>query len=454
MSRTNWKKIFDDNRERFIDEWSLFLSYPSISTDPKHSQDCEDCAKWLTEHLATLGLQSETLATTGKSVVYGKVAGQQQKTALFYGHYDVQPVDPLELWETDPFKPELRDGRLYARGAQDNKGQLFAFVKALEMLVAKNALGPSIKVLIEGEEECGSVALTEALPAWKERLASEQLLVSDSGTRAAGLGTICMGLKGLVSCTVTLKGASKDLHSGYHGSLAPNPALQIARLVATLHGEDGRIMIDGFYDSLHEASKRERDLANKCFLNASEYEKLVGVKPVAGESGFSLAERFGFRPTIDINGIHSGYDGPGVKTVLPSYASCKLSARLVAGQDPEVTLKLIVKHLQKHKPDGLALEISEEEIGGPALLLNLDGPGIARAAKTLKELTGQEVDYSWIGASIPIVSALAEVSGAEAVLAGFGLEEDNIHAPNESFMLSQFEQCFLYYCKLLENDQY
>ncbi len=446
------QQIYDENRERFIEEWKEFLRFPSISADPAYSDDCQRCADWLTSHLSDLGFQTELIETVGQPLVYAEYKGKPDRpTILYYGHYDVQPVDPLELWDSPPFEPEQRGDRLYARGAQDNKGQTIYVLKALETLLKQDALHCTVKLFLEGEEETGSYGISSAIPKLVEqgRLQGDVLMVCDTGAVAAGVSTITMGLRGIVYLQADLHGISHDLHSGSHGGIVKNPATELARLVETLHDQNGRIAVKGFYDGVSDIDPEDRKLANASPFNASDYEKQIGVPPVGGESEFTPVERKGFRPTIEVNGFHSGYGGPGSKTIIPDSAFVKLSSRLVGQQDPQKSLDRLVTHLEEHAPDGLKLTISDKGVGGPALMLSSQSPVIQQASEVLKQLSDKPTVYSWEGGSIPVVSSLAQASGAEPLLVGFGLSEDRIHAPNESFSIKQFELGFLYATMML-----
>ena len=438
-------RAFEDGRERYLAEWSDFLRFPSISAEPAHAGDCVRCADWLTDHLGRIGFAAERLDTPGRPVVYGVREGKPGRpVVLFYGHYDVQPVDPLADWTTPPFEPALRGDRLYARGAQDNKGQVFYVVKALEHLLAANALDATVKVLIEGEEENGSGGLGAMIPRWGDRLKSDILMVCDTGGVDSGAPTVTMGLRGIVFVDFALDGPDHDLHSGVHGGLAPNPALGMAQVLAGLHRADGSVAVDGFYDGVQPPTDRERALANRNPVDAAAYRRDTGADPVAGEAAYTPRERVGFRPTLEVNGVHSGYGGPGTKTIIPAAAEAKLSARLVPGQDPKDTLGAILRHLERHVPRGLRLRIRETQMAGPGFRLDADSPLVARADAVLRRISGRDTAFLWEGASVPIVSALAAATGAEPLLVGFGLEADRIHAPNESFSIDQFRSGFLY----------
>ncbi len=450
MDLSNLKEIFDKNCERYIDEWKELLRFQSISTGVSHIEECVQCAQWLADHLQEMGLEAKILATDTKPIVFAEKKGLPEKPViLFYGHYDVQPADPLDKWDAPPFEPTLKDGRLYARGAQDNKGQLFYVIKAIETLIENDAMDSTIKIIIEGEEESGSQAIIAGLPHWKDLFKADVLLVSDTGTVHSGAPTIIMGLRGLAYLTVTLSGPSHDLHSGTHGGTAPNVATEMARLLSTLHKADGSIAIDNYYDTVTAPTALEKSLADTVHFDSEYYKEQTGVLPTAGEPEFSPSERTGFRPSIDINGMQSGYNGAGVKTIIPASATAKISARLVPDQDPAQTLEQIIKHLKLHTPAGLTLEISDEGSSGPGFRLDPESRSARTAKEVLSELSDKETAFLWEGASIPIINDLSRVSGAEPLLVGFGSEHDNIHAPNESFSIDQFKLGYLYSAQII-----
>lgn len=437
--------LFEANRDRYIAEWKDLLAFPTVSADPDCDRDCAACADWLVRHLRQIGFDARPIPTAFKPLVFAERRGRPGKpVVLFYSHYDVQPVDPLDQWLTPPFQPTLKGDRLFARGAEDNKGQLMAALKAMETLIARNALDATVKVIIEGEEESGGRGITESLPRLKEFLKADILMVADTGMAGPGIPTLVMGLRGIIHLTVLLEGPRHDLHSGLHGGVAPNPATELARLIATLHHPDGRIAVEGFYDSLPAPTDKERTMANAVPFTASAYLEQTGVSPLAGEKPFTPAERLGFRPCLEVNGMVSGYGGPGMKTIIPSRASAKISARLAAGQDPRLCLDRLIRHLKQHAPAGLALSIPEQGVGGAGFKLDTDSPVVRKAGTILESLMHRPPVFLWEGASIPIVSTLSQVSGAEPLLVGFGLEEDKIHAPNESYSLEQFRLGYLY----------
>ncbi len=446
------QKIFTTEKEQFVTDWKKFLEFESISTDPTYNAKCLECADWLKEHMGDIGLQAEILKTPTKPVVFGEYnAGDAKPRVLFYGHYDVQPVDPVEEWRSPPFTPELRDGRLYARGAQDNKGQVMFFLKAVETLIKNNALDVSLAVIIEGEEECGSGGIAEAMSDWKSKLKSDVLMLCDTGSRSADVCAITMGLRGIAGLTVKLTGPRTDLHSGVHGGVAPNPSQAMAKLLASLHDENGRIAVPGYYDDVATPNREDLELANSVNVPDEFYQAMSGVKPLGGEKELTFAEKRGFRPTVEINGIHSGYGGPGMKTIIPRDAIAKISTRTVPDQDGAKALEKIEAHLVANAPEGLELTIEQREVGGPSVRVSSKSRVIEKAREVLSDLPVGDVELMWEGASIPIVAELAKVAEAEPLMVGFGLEEDNIHAPNESFSLEQFEKGFLFAASFLAN---
>jgi acetylornithine deacetylase/succinyl-diaminopimelate desuccinylase-like protein len=445
MTKLELQRLFDADLDRYLDGWRRFLAFPSISTNPENDADCDACADWLAGQLRALGFTTRLIPTRAHPAVFAERAGRPgAPTVLFYGHYDVQPVDPLALWTTPPFEPTLRNGRMFARGAQDNKGQVFAALKGIEALLASQALPCTLKVLIEGDEETGQLPLLDALAADKTDLRADIVMVADTGTVASGAPTLTMGLRGIIHMTALLRGPGHDLHSGTHGGRAPNPTHGAARLIASLHDASGRVTVAGFYDGVQEPSAEERRLANAPGFDAAWYEKTTGAPPLGGELGYTPVERTGFRPAIDVNGVHSGYGGAGSKTVIPAEALIKLSARLVPGQDPVRILHLLAEHLRRHTPPGFHLDITESGAGGPAVRVPLDSPAVRLAREVLGELATQPTAFLWEGASVPILSHLPTLAGGAPLLVGFGSEEDRIHAPDESYSLDQFRLGFLY----------
>lgn len=413
-----------------------FISFKSISAESKYQSECVSCAQWLAEYLKSFGASVE-LIEAPKPIILGKI-GKGEKRTLVYGHYDVQPVEPLSLWNTDPFNLTEKDGRVYGRGAQDNKGQLWYVIQAVK--AKANELKEEVIFLIEGEEECGSKSLSNLLPSLRDKIRADTLLVCDTGTLDERVGAITMGLRGIAHLEIQIKGPSKDLHSGVHGGVAPNPAAALVKLLDSLHDENGRISIPGFYDSVIEPTKQEIELAEKFEIPEAMYKSLTGVLPFGGERGKSIALRRGFLPTIEINGLKSGHLDEGSKTIIPSLANAKLSIRLAYDQDPKDTLDLVIGYLKLQTPLGLEFSVVESCAAGRALRAPIESDAVKRATNSLKETTGVDPLFIWEGASIPVLVSLTEISGAVPVLVGFGLEEDSIHAPNESFKISQWEK--------------
>ena len=445
MNVTQLQSAFDSHQDRFIREWQEFLRFPSVSTNPDKAADCAACARWLAAHLEPMGFTTRLIPTASHPLVFAERPGKPgYPTVLFYGHYDVQPEDPVDLWKTPPFEPTLVNGRMYARGAQDNKGQLFAAIKAIETLVRSGSLNCTLKLLIEGDEETGQMPIVPVLQREKAALKADIVMAADTSAVSSGAPTITMGLRGIIHLTAVLSGPDHDLHSGVHGGRIPNPANALCRMVASLHQPDGRVAVPGFYDGVREPTAEERKLANAETLDPAWYKSVTGVLPVGGEQQYTPVERSGFRPAIDLNGIHSGYGGAGSKTIIAARAMAKISARLVPGQEPGVILKAIIDHLQQQVPAGLTLEITEQGIGGSAVRVDLASPAVTVARSVLGEISPLPTAFLWEGASIPILSHLPRLAGGDALLVGFGSEEDNIHAPNESYSLAQFRMGFLY----------
>ncbi len=452
MNLSLLKNDFENRQSELSEDWMTFLRFPSISTDPANRKDCTACVEWLAERLRRSRFDVQVVPTTANPFLFAeRLISTDVPTVLVYGHYDVQPVDPVDAWTSPPFEPEWRDGRLYARGAQDNKGQVFYTLAAIETLIASGELNLNLKILIEGDEECGSTGLGAELQSWQSRLHADVLMVPDVLTVASGDPTIIMGLRGIVNLNLELHGADHDLHSGIHGGVAPNPAQGVAQLTASLFAQDGQVAVPGFYDGVEPPSPLERELAEAVSFDTDAWLAQIGTTPDGGMRKLPPYERIGFQPSLDVNGIHSGYGGSGMKTVIPSAAQLKLTARLVPGQDPEKILDAISTHMFRHAPPGLRLTISDRGIGGPGFRLNPRSDGISKAKNALREvIPDKPVVFLWEGASIPIISRLADVAGADPLLVGFGHETDCIHAPNESFSMAQFKSGFLYTALMLQ----
>jgi len=445
------RTYFEQNRETILADWFELLRIPTIGTDRMRLRDCSHCTAWLKKFLRPLGFDTDIRLTKGQPILLAERPGKPgAPVVLFYGHYDVQPADPLELWKSPPFEPELRDGRVYARGAADNKGQFFAFLQGVAALLASGAQLPTIRLVLDGEEESGSDGLLANLHAWRQNLQADVMMVSDSDVHPSGRPAIVVGLRGVIHLTVTLRGAIRDLHSGTHGGIAPNPAAGMARLLASLHDEHGRIAVPGFLECVTPPTPQDLEFANAEPFDAAKYEHEIGVAPVGGEAGLSATERMSFRPTVEVNGVHSGYGGPGSKTVIPALAIAKLSARICPGQSPRESCEQLVEHLRAHCPSGLIIAFDEITEGAPALRLPIQTPLMRMAEEVLKQIDPRGPVFQWMGASIPVIGALRDVSGASPLLVGFSREEDAIHSPNESFGLDQFQSDMAYTCLMLD----
>ncbi|MBO5941023.1 MAG: M20/M25/M40 family metallo-hydrolase [Kiritimatiellae bacterium] len=437
----------DKPSSRELSEYFELLKFPTVGADPMHLRDCVQCAMWLKRWLEKIGAEAQLLLPQGESVlnapppvVFAERPGDEgSPSILFYGHYDVQPPDPLNEWQSPPFEPTEKDGRVYCRGAQDDKGQFFSFLCGLrDFLETHKGPFPTLKFLLEGQEESGSHAIGKIAADLGERLRANVLLVCDTGAAADLQPAIVAGLRGVSHFTVCLKAANCDLHSGRYGGIVPNAALGMAQLMSSLHNPDGSIAVRGFCDKIEPPTSDELAAAEAAAMSDGDYEKETGVAPVGGETGLSITQRNSFRPTIEVNGIHSGYGGPGSKTVIPCEAMAKLSMRLVPGQNPEECMKLVERHLRQNTPKGMKMEIEDVTGDAPAMRLPLKSPVFRLAASVLEEMDPRGAVFQWDGASIPIVSTLARISGAAPLLVGFGQGEDRIHSPNESFSWRQF----------------
>lgn len=431
-----------EHRTRFYEELDDFLRIPSVSAKSEHEGDVRRAARWVQGQLTAAGLEAEVKDTPGHPVVLGewRGAGPDAPTVLVYGHYDVQPPEPLELWESPPFEPAIRDGRIYARGAADDKGQLFVHVKALEAhLAARGRLPVNVLVLAEGEEEVGSPNLAPFVRDHRERLRADVVVISDSAMFAPGTPSLLFSLRGLAYFEVHASGPSSDLHSGAYGGAVPNPANALARVLADLHDEDGRIAVRGFYDDVAEPPPEVLDGMRRLPFDADEYAREAGTAPVGGEAAHTPLERLWMRPCCDVNGLLSGYTGEGAKTVLPARAMAKVSFRLVPDQTPERVRRLMEAHLAQAAPPGIELHLVELH-GGRPWRASLGGPAFDAASRALERSFGARPVIAGEGGSIPIVVELEEILGAEALLLGFALPGANMHAPNEWFATDCFEK--------------
>ena len=428
------------NRDRYLEELKGFLAIPSISALPQHAGDVKRCADWCVEEMRRIGLQNVRLIDTpGNPVVYGDWLGAEgAPTILFYGHYDVQPVDPLELWESPPFEATVRDGEIYARGSADDKGQVFMHFKAVEAHLKQNGRLPvNIKFILEGEEEVGSVNLDDFIRAHKGELGADVVVISDSGMFARGVPSICYGLRGLVYFQLDLRGSSTDLHSGSFGGAVANPAMVLAQVLAQMKDRGGRIKIPGFYDDVVALQEEERKAWASLPFNEKQYKKDFGVPKLFGESGYTTLERTWARPTFEVNGLLSGFTGEGAKTVLPAIAMAKVSMRLVPNQSPDAIARLFEEYVKKVTPKTVELKVTRMH-GGKPWMTSYDNPFVQAAARAIEKGFGQKPVLTREGGSIPVVSTFQEELGLPSVLFGVGLPDENAHAPNEKLDVANF----------------
>lgn len=434
-------KYIRDNRARYIDELKEYIRIPSISTLKSNIPDIKKCSKFVADSLKKAGMKKvKIIPTSGHPLVYGEWMGAPGKpTVLIYGHYDVQPVDPIELWKSPPFEPVIKSGKIWARGADDNKGQNFIHIKSVEAyLKTLGKLPVNVKFLIEGEEEIGSESLEKFLKQNKKLLKCDSVLISDTSMYGPGIPTINYGLRGLCYMEVELTGPDRDLHSGSFGGGIANPINELAKIIAKLVNGDGKITIPEFYKDVKKLTKKERENYKKLKYSDRELMKEYKVKALQGEKGYSTLERISGRPTLDCNGIVGGFIEEGAKTVLPSKASAKISMRLVPDQDPKIIAKLFTKYVKSLAPKSVKVDVKELH-GGLPIVMSLNDKAISAASKAVAKAFGKETVFTREGGSIPIVVDFAKQLKAPVVLMGFGLETNNIHSPNEHFVLKNFE---------------
>jgi len=428
------KTYIDQNKDRFINELLDLLRIPSVSADPKYKNDVLRTAQEVEKRLIEAGADKvEICPTKGYPIVYGeKFLDAKLPTVLVYGHYDVQPADPLDLWTSPPFEPVIKDGKIYARGACDDKGQMYMHVKAFETMLKTNSLTCNVKFMIEGEEEVGSDNLGTFVAANRERLKADIILISDTAMIANDIPSIDTGLRGLSYLEVEVTGPNRDLHSGVYGGAVANPINILAKMIASMHDENNHITIDGFYDKVAELSKAERDELGKAPFNEAEYKKHLDIAELHGEKGYTTTERTGIRPTLDVNGIWGGYIGEGAKTVLPSKAFAKISMRLVPNQVSDEITQLFINHFHKIAPKSVKVEVRPHH-GGEPIVIAMDSPAFRAASRAMEEAFGKKPVPTRGGGSIPIVALFKKELGLDSVLFGFGLDSDAIHSPNEHY---------------------
>ncbi|MFN8475688.1 MAG: dipeptidase [Anaerolineae bacterium] len=429
-----------EHQRQALGELIQLLEFPSISAQPVHASDVRRAAEWLATHMRSIGLMNVTLhPTAGHPLVYGDwLHAPGKPTILIYGHYDVQPIDPLNLWSSDPFEPLERAGNLYGRGTADDKGQAFATLKAVEAyLKTCGALPVNVKFILEGEEETGSAHLTPFIEANVPLLAADAVLICDSAWVAPDAPTLIYGLRGLTYVELEVVGPSQDLHSGAFGGPIYNPIQALCDILAHLKDDQGRVQIPGFYDRVRPLSDEERHELARIPFDEAEFRKVTGVPAMAGEAGYSIIEQLGARPTLDIHGIIGGYTGPGAKTIIPSRVAAKISMRLVPDQDPEEIADLFAAEVKRLAPPTVRVNVRRFHAASPAIV-DRDTPALRAAARALETAFGKPVLFARDGGSIPVVTDFDRCLGAPTVLMGFGLPDDNIHAPNEKFALAQF----------------
>ena len=432
------------NKSHFIEELKSFLSIPSVSTQPAHQAHIHQAAQFVKEKLLAAGCDTAYLINTSDfPLVYGeKFIDPQYPTVLVYGHYDVQPPEPFELWTSEPFNPVIKDNKIFARGASDDKGQLYIHIKALETMLALESLPCNIKFLIEGEEEVGSDSLTHYLQDANNHplLQADIVLISDTGILSTEQPSIDISLRGIISLEITLTGPNRDLHSGAYGGAVHNPIHALCQLISQLHNADHQVTIPGFYDNIVELTVDQKAQLKNTPFDLAAYQENLGIAQVVGETGYTTLERIGIRPSLDVNGIWGGYTGIGTKTIIPSTAHAKITIRLVPGQEPLEIIASLSNYLMALTPAGTDIKIEKGTQAHRAVVINEHNIAFKAAQKAFEEVWGKTPISHSVGGSIPIVSSFKEQLGLDTILMGFGLASDNVHSPNENFSLLHFER--------------
>jgi acetylornithine deacetylase/succinyl-diaminopimelate desuccinylase-like protein len=438
MSQT-WKDYQEKNKDRFLNEMMDLLRIPSVSAKSEHKDDMQKCADAVKASMLAAGCdRAEVMATDGHPVVYGeKIIDPSKPTVLVYGHYDVQPAEPLELWHSGPFEPTIKDGKVFARGSADDKGQFYMHIKALETLVQTNTMTTNIKFLIEGEEEVGSPNLGKFVAANKALLKADVILISDSSLLSMENPSLDTGVRGLSYIEVEVTASGRDLHSGTYGGAVANPIVILSKMIASCHDENNHITIPGFYDDVVVATAEERELINRAPFDENEYKNEIGIKELWGEKGFTTYERTGIRPTLEVNGIWGGYTGEGAKTVLPAKAFAKISARLVPNQTSEKMTEVLLKYFRSIAPSCVEVKAALHH-GGEPYMTPIDSKGYKAASKALETTFGKVPIPVRGGGSIPICSILEKELGIKIIFMGFGLDNDNLHSPNEKYNIENY----------------
>jgi acetylornithine deacetylase/succinyl-diaminopimelate desuccinylase-like protein len=448
-----WKNYLVENEDRFIKELMELIRIPSVSALPEHSGDMQRVAEWVATKLQAVGVENVTVMPTGgHPAVYGDWlhAGSDKPTILLYGHMDVQPADPLELWESPPFEPEIRDDCIFARGASDDKGGLITPILAVEALLqTEGQLPVNVKFCFEGEEEVGSPSMDQFLAENKELLACDLVLTADGLLWDADRPMLLLGLKGLCALEIHVTGPDSDLHSGLHGGVLHNPIEALSKIIASLRAQDGKIAVTGFYDDVIDLGEAQRAEIASVPQNDDQYRKELGIPEFFGEPGYTTRERNWIRPTLELNGIWSGFQGEGTKTVIPSDAHAKITCRLVADQDPKKVREAIETHIKNHTPPGVRVSVTQEKQIAYPYLMSADHPGNVIAAEVLADLFGQPPYNVFVGGSIAISTFFLNHLGAHMVNFGWSASDENLHAPNEYFRLKNFRRGMVGYCQIL-----
>jgi len=449
---SKWESYLEENKDRFLEELLDFIRIPSISALPENATDVQRAAEWVAQRMKSAGIEGiQILPTGGHPVVYGEwLHAPGKPTILIYGHFDVQPVDPLGLWDNPPFEPAIKDGRIYARGASDDKGNMLVPILAVEALLKGEGTAPvNLKFCFEGQEEIGSPQLPKFFPTHKELFACDLAVSADGGQWSETEPSILLSLKGVCGIQIDIKGAKTDLHSGMYGGTIQNPIHVLVQLLDSMHSPEGKILVEGFYDKVVEFSKEQREEIARIPFDETEYLKTLGVSETFGEPGYSTHERGWIRPTLEINGIWGGFQAEGIKTVLPNEAHAKITCRLIANQHPDEIVEKLTAHVHRHAPSGVVVKVTPLSIFGKPYSIAADHPGSEAARAILEELYGKKPYYIRSGGSIPICGLFLDHLKAHTVSFAFGLEDEGAHAPNEFFRLSSFERGQTAYCKLL-----
>ncbi|MBN1380529.1 MAG: dipeptidase [Deltaproteobacteria bacterium] len=448
-----WQDYLTQKRDRFVDELLELLRIPSISSLSEYAADVRQAADWTTERLKKAGMENiKIMPTSVHSVVYGDwLHAEEKPTVMIYGHYDTQPVDPLDLWTSPPFEPVIRDGRIYARGASDDKGSLLIPILACEALIkTEGKLPVNVKFFIEGQEEIGSPGVEQIVADHRDLLACDFVLNADGGQYSEDRGGLLVGLKGICGVDIRVKGAQTDLHSGVYGGSIRNPLHVLSEIIASLHGPDGKILVKGFYDDVVPLTPEEREQMTAVPFDEEEYKQELGVDDLFGEAGYTTRERVWARPTLEVNGMWGGFQGEGVKTVLPNEANAKITCRLVVNQDPEKIIKCLADHVKEHAPRGVEVTLSRNTFSAGPYLIPADHPGNIAAADILTELYGKPPYQTRSGGTVPVCALFLQELGVYTVSFGFGLSDECYHAPNEFFRLKSFERGQTAYVMLLK----